>query len=159
MLSISGISVSLPDKSTAILPDEAGIKPGHPTGMDLAAILKRIDARRKEMGLSDHAVSKKAGKVDAIRNMRRALLDGGRGATINTISALERALEVEPGWLMRSNDSEKPKLAAGPADVSRLYEERRALEAERDALNRKIDGLAHAIAVLERQPAGRKRTG
>jgi SOS-response transcriptional repressor LexA len=104
--------------------------------MKLAQILARIDLRLKELGLSDAAASRLAGKSDAIRNMRRALNDkkGKGGANIATIEALARALDVSEEWLMSG---------AGDAKRGSVAIERNILE---------VKGVAEAGAWRETAP-------
>lgn len=68
---------------------------------DLVGILARINQRLEDVGLSEHAASKQAGKPDAIRNLRRAIESGGRaGISTATISALAEVLGATPAWLL-----------------------------------------------------------
>ncbi|TDX65175.1 phage repressor protein C with HTH and peptisase S24 domain [Methylosinus sp. sav-2] len=68
--------------------------------MDLKAILRRIESRLKVVGLSESAASKRAGKTDAIRNLRRAINDGRRtGITTTTLAALAPVLKTTVAWL------------------------------------------------------------
>jgi hypothetical protein len=98
----SGIFTGL---STAILPDDPVRHGGHSTGMELKPILKRIEGRLKLQGLSADAASKAAGKPDAIRNLRRAVKEGGRkGVSTDTLRALAPVLGVTAGWIL----GEKP---------------------------------------------------
>lgn len=68
--------------------------------LDLPGILARIEQRLAEVGLSSTAASKKAGKPDAIRNIRRAVETGNRnGVSTVTLSALAPVLEATVAWL------------------------------------------------------------
>jgi hypothetical protein len=73
---------------------------------DLAAILKRIDRRLKEIGKTANAASKEAGKPDAIRNLRRAVKGGAgrQGIGTGTIEALAMALDTRPAWLLTGEE-------------------------------------------------------
>lgn len=69
----------------------------------LKDILERIDARLDAVGLSESRAAKLAGLSDsAIRDMRRALKSGRRGAGVSTrtINALAPVLETSPSWLL-----------------------------------------------------------
>lgn len=93
-------SVELPDLSTVILPDAPDNRTGHSTGMELKNILDRVEERLLTLKLSADKASKLAGKPDAIRNLRRAVKDGGRqGISTDTLKALAEVLETTPGWL------------------------------------------------------------
>lgn len=74
----------------------------------IAEILERVDLRLAEMGLSDNAASKLAGKSDLIRNMRRALEQGKdrQGVSTATLEALAPVLKTSPGWLLDGNGDE-----------------------------------------------------
>ena len=50
----------------------------------------------------------RAGKSDAIRNMQRALKNGGRqGVNLATITALASALETSVSWLVEGHGPEE----------------------------------------------------
>lgn len=69
--------------------------------MELKPVLRRIEERLKLLGLSADKASKLAGKPDAIRNLKRAVKDGGRkGVSTDTLKALAPVLGVTPGWLI-----------------------------------------------------------
>jgi phage repressor protein C with HTH and peptisase S24 domain len=99
------ISVELPEKSTGILPDARNLNAGHPTGMNLPKVLQRIEHQLKVLEMSADKASKKAGKPDAIRNIRRAVKVGGRGVNVNTIEALAPVLQKSPAWLLGEEES------------------------------------------------------
>lgn len=92
--------------STAKLPDEAEGLSGQSTGMNLKAILKRIEHRLKAEGLSADGASKEAKKPDAIRNMRRAIKEGRKGVNSDTIAALAPVLKTTSAWLLDGKGSE-----------------------------------------------------
>jgi transcriptional regulator with XRE-family HTH domain len=141
MPDMRGISVSLPPKSTAFLPDALLLDFGHPTGMELAAILRRIDQRKNELGLKDNALAKRAGKADMVRNLRRALKNGSRrGPSAATIAAIERALEVPQGWLLTGHGSPPPPPTGSDLDT---------LRAEERELERKLEGVRYSIQLIE----------
>lgn len=71
--------------------------------MSLAQVLARIEERLTALGISADAASRRAGKPDAIRNIRRAVeskKEGRKGVNAETLRALADVLEVTPGWLM-----------------------------------------------------------
>lgn len=82
--------------------------------MELAGVLRRVERRLKELGISADAASKRAGKADAIRNLRRAVREGRKrkGVSTSTIDALASALETTPAWLIEA----KGPHAVGPND-------------------------------------------
>lgn len=86
--------------STAKLPDAPVCSPGYSTGMNLKDILDRVEARLSALGLSADGASKRAGKPDAIRNMRRAVKTGRGGPTAETVAALAPVLETTAAWLI-----------------------------------------------------------
>lgn len=89
--------VKVTQESTADAPD-----PRHEMANSLGAILKRIDERREELGLSATEVSIAAGlSPHAIRNMRKQWRQGiQHTATPRTIIALAGPLHAYPNWLM-----------------------------------------------------------
>lgn len=118
--------------------------------MKLAQILARIDVLRKAKGWSDNKLSEKAGKPDAIRNMRRAVKEGRRGVNAQTLAALEEALEVAPGSLQTDERD--------ASDIQKLHAELDSLVKQRDRLNSRIEGMVHAISVLE-SPGQKDKAG
>lgn len=69
--------------------------------MDMKAILERITARRKAIGLSEAALSMQAGSRDLIRNWRRALEAGKEiSARHDSFEAVARELGVPLSWLL-----------------------------------------------------------
>lgn len=106
MLLMAPTSVILPDLSTAELPDDPVYLTGHSTGMNLQAILKRIEKRLKATGLTADGAAKAAGKPDAIRNMKRAIKAGRKGMNTDTIGALAPVLGTTSAWLI---DAEGPE--------------------------------------------------
>lgn len=74
--------------------------------MELPAILDRIEARLKAVGVSADAASSAAKKPDAIRNMRRAVKSGRRGVNSETIAALAPVLLTTPSWLLEGAGEE-----------------------------------------------------
>lgn len=80
---------------------------GYSTGMDLAAILRTIDARQEELHMSDAALSKKAGfSPDLIRNWRRRIARGESHAGVNahSLEAIASALDLPAGALSMPPD-------------------------------------------------------
>lgn len=69
--------------------------------MDTKRALQRIERRLAAVELSADAASKKAGKPDAIRNLRRAVEEGsGRGIAVKTVQALAPVLRTTPSWII-----------------------------------------------------------
>lgn len=74
---------------------------------NLSDILARIEQRLTETGQSATAASKDAGKPDAIRNMKRAILDGRKsGVSTETLMALAKQLDTSVEWLMTGSNKE-----------------------------------------------------
>jgi hypothetical protein len=97
---MDAISVDVPVMSTVNLPDAQTPVSGHPTGMDLKVLLANIDRLKRDM--SDNALSMKAGKEDAIRNLRR--YDSGelKGMwTLETLDKIAKALGTSSWELLR----------------------------------------------------------
>jgi hypothetical protein len=68
---------------------------------ELKAIYARIEQRLKETGQNPTAASKAAGKPDAIRNIQRAVEEGGEGSIrLDTLLAIAKQLDAEPAWLI-----------------------------------------------------------
>jgi hypothetical protein len=94
---IHRISVSLPDKSTAILPNAPLVGSGHLTGMDWKPLLALIDEALAAKKMTDNSASKAAGHNDAIRNMRRkARGEQKGGVTFDTVFDVAKALDISP---------------------------------------------------------------
>lgn len=73
---------------------------------DLIEILTRIEQRLADVQLSASAASRAAGKPEAIRNLKRAVVNGGRrGITTGTLSALAPVLKTSTAWLMTGEGS------------------------------------------------------
>jgi SOS-response transcriptional repressor LexA len=73
---------------------------------DLGSILARIDERLRKLGISADAASKRAGKPDSIRNLKRAVAQNRKhGFNVSTAKALAAVLDVSPNWLL---DGEEP---------------------------------------------------
>lgn len=118
--------------------------------MKMANVLKRIDLRLDALELSDHAASKRAGKSDAIRNIRRAVARGkSRGVTMATLDGLADALETSRAYLLWETDDPSPVVANGGGDPPDGGDIER-LKAQRDKLRAEADALDQAIAFLER---------
>ena len=141
-----GISVILPDMSTAILPDAPAPYPGHPTGMDLAVILQNIDVLLKKHGLTDDSASRKAKAPDAIRNMRRRLASGKSGiGNVKTLEALAKQLETTVGELITPQ-------AISAVPIQEKTHLRQFLRAQRDLIDQQLAALDAA-----EEPAGKRR--
>ena len=68
--------------------------------MHLQEIVNRIDQRLESLGISALEAERRAGRRDAIRNMRRAVARGKGGVTMRTIDALAPALSTTSEWLL-----------------------------------------------------------
>lgn len=72
---------------------------------ELKAIFARIEQRLKETGQNPTAASKAAGKPDAIRNIQRAVEEGGEGSIkLDTLLSIAKQLETDPAWLIFGGD-------------------------------------------------------
>lgn len=74
--------------------------------MNLQHILTRIEKRLKAVKLSADGASIKAKRPDAIRNIRRAIKEGRRGVSTDTIAALALVLNTTPSWLLEGKGPE-----------------------------------------------------
>lgn len=84
--------------------------------MELRPVLKRIEQRLKALDLSADKASRLAKKPDAIRNLKRAVKEGGRkGLSTDTLRALAPVLRVTPAWLLgeEPEDVRSEDVAAG----------------------------------------------
>lgn len=150
-----GISVSLPVKSTAILPDAQLYKAGHSTGMDLTVVLENIERLLKVRKLSAHKASDLAGKPDAIRNIKRKIEGGiqGNSLAIETLDALAKVLGTT------SDELRAPPSRINVQSVTGVRETLLAkiawLDRERDQALRELDALERA-ELQERKPKKRK---
>lgn len=149
MLCIPDISVKLPPKSTAILPDVVDRSSGHATEMDLPVILANINARLAELEKSPDAAAREAGAPDAIRNLRRAIKNGKGGITVRTLSKLAEVLETTPQELMAPR---KPTALAIDAQQLRDF-----LIAQRNLIDQQIQQIEAAAA--HQQPPRKRRAG
>jgi phage repressor protein C with HTH and peptisase S24 domain len=69
--------------------------------MDLQDVLSRIESRLEILGLSANRASDLAKKPDAVRNLKRAVLNGERrGITTETLAALAPVLKTTAAWLL-----------------------------------------------------------
>lgn len=74
---------------------------------NLKNILARIEQRLTATGQSATAASKAASKPDAIRNIQRAVEEGGDGSPkLDTLLALAEQLEADPRWLIFGGDKD-----------------------------------------------------
>jgi transcriptional regulator with XRE-family HTH domain len=84
--------------------------------MELHRMLQRIDRRLEALGLSQDAASKRAGKPDFIRNLRRRVEDDAPyQPKAETIAALARELRTTTSWLVdeigpEDTDEESPSI-------------------------------------------------
>lgn len=102
MPDMSAISVRLPVLSTANLPDAHLTGSGHSTGMDLKVLLTNIDRHIRIQQTTDNAVSKKAGRNDAIRNLRRYASGDLKGSwKLDVLEDIARALGTSSWELLR----------------------------------------------------------
>lgn len=104
---------------------------GSSTVMDMKEILKRIDQRRKAMGLNDKALSLSADmSEDGVRNWRRRLKNGENfGVNASSLQKVARALGVTEAWLVHGDDQDDAKVF--PGKEQRLEAAREALAASR----------------------------
>ena len=99
---MDAISVNVPVLSTVNLPNAREPDSGHSTGMDLKVLLANIDRLVKAQQTTDNAVGIKAGKQDAIRNLRRYAAGELKGMwTLDTLEAVARALGTSSWELLR----------------------------------------------------------
>ena len=91
--------------------------------MKLAEILSRIEMRLEALGISANEASRRAGKPDAIRNLRRAVAKGEReGISTATLMALAPVLETTAPWLLTGGASPE-EVAEEAVSGSLSYEE------------------------------------
>lgn len=70
--------------------------------MDLKVLLSNIDLHLRILQTTDNAVSKKAGRADAIRNLRRYASGELKGMwTLDTLEAVAKALGTSSWELLR----------------------------------------------------------
>lgn len=85
----------------------------------MEAIYARIEQRLSETDQNPTAVSKAAGKPDAIRNIQRAIEEGKDGSVkLNTLLALAVPLKTDPKWLIFGSD--KPGQAISAVNENEL---------------------------------------
>ena len=72
--------------------------------MHLQEIINRIDQQLESLGISALEAERRAGRRDAIRNMRRAVARGKGGVTMRTIDALAPALSTTSEWLLTGQE-------------------------------------------------------
>ena len=72
--------------------------------MHLEEIANRINQRLEALGITALEAEGRAGRRDAIRNMRRAVARGKGGVTMRTIDALAPALSTTSEWLLTGQD-------------------------------------------------------
>jgi transcriptional regulator with XRE-family HTH domain len=92
--------------------------------MQLSAILERISAHIAQTAMTEAELSRRAtGSGDTIRNWRRAVRDGKPLAPkIDTITAVARALGLEPSELINGPDAEPaPYSVPGMMDGAEPY--------------------------------------
>jgi transcriptional regulator with XRE-family HTH domain len=72
-------------------------------------MLKRIERRRRLLGMSERAAALRAGlSPSQIRTMRRQHLEGKQhGASVRTIARLAKSLQTTPEWLMSGAGQEQ----------------------------------------------------
>lgn len=105
------ISVSLPQKSTAILPDAQIVRFSKLTGMSKKELIAAIDARIAEKKTSRSAASIAAGHEDCIRNWAV----GKSNPQYGTLSDLAAVLELDPQALWAAY---KGEAAPPPKDIT-----------------------------------------
>lgn len=75
---------------------------GHSTGMDHKTLLINVERLLLARNASADAISKRARRPDAIRNLRRRVDGDFTGSwTLDTLSDIAAALQVEPWELLR----------------------------------------------------------
>jgi transcriptional regulator with XRE-family HTH domain len=148
---MAGISVSLPELSTAILPDAIFAGSGHSTGMELPVILQNIELLLEAKGRKAHSVSKAAGVPDAIRNLQRAVRGEIKsGPTLRTIAALAAELGVSVDELTRPR--KRPVISSAPGVRDVILKKLVWLEQQkRDALE-ELAMLDEAEAEVKKAP-------
>lgn len=95
--------------------------------MHLQEIVNRIDQRLESLGISALEAERRAGRRDAIRNMRRAVARGKGGVTMRTIDALAPALSTTAEWLLTGQD----KIEADETTEILLLDRRSPLDDDR----------------------------
>ena len=104
--------------------------------MSLGEIVGRIDRRLKALGMSASEAERRAGKRDAIRNLRRAVKSGRQGVSTRTLTALAPALTTTVEWLTtgvgQEQADELPELARG---LRLRSGDRAAVDRPADSLN------------------------
>ncbi len=74
--------------------------------MDTPMVLARIEERLRPSKCRPMRPSRAAGAPDAIRNLRRAVKNGGRqGVTMTTLAALAPVLQTTAGYLLEGGES------------------------------------------------------
>jgi len=102
MADMGAISVNVPVLSTVNLPNAREADSGHSTGMDLKVLIANIDRLVKAQRTTDNAVGIRAGKQDAIRNLRRYASGDLKGMwTLDTLEAVAKALGTSSWELLR----------------------------------------------------------
>lgn len=102
MPDMDAISVSLPVLSTVKLPGASPVRTGHSTGMDHKLLLDNIERLLRAQKVSADAVSKRAKRPDAIRNLRRRVDGEITGSwNLDTLSDIAAALQTSPWELLR----------------------------------------------------------
>ena len=75
---------------------------------DMLSYLDRVDIRLKKLGMSQTEAGMRAGKPDAIRNLRRGVKKGNRKyIATETNEALATALRTTPMWLLYNEGPEE----------------------------------------------------
>ncbi len=125
----------------------------HNNRMELRDILTRITKCQERLGLSDNALSQRAGMSrDGIRNWRRRL-DAGEdaaGATIGALSGIAKVLGVSETWLIHG-------LGDGPEGENNVAVAGRVgagAEVDLEDAYTKGDGLYHVACPPQLSPSG-----
>lgn len=149
MPDMAGISVSLPAMSTVKLPSAFPVGSGQSTGMDLATILTNIERHLKRIGIKSAEASRRAGRPDAIRNLKRKVKAGVTKGSLraDTLEALAAALQTTADDLKRPPPS-------SPAPISGLRE---YLLEQRALIDRQIAALDQAEMAVQNRPRRKKR--
>lgn len=88
--------------STVKLPDALIVSSGHSTGMNDRLLLANVERLLKARNATADAISRKAKRPDAIRNLRRRVQGEKQGSwTLDTLSDIAAALDTSMWELLR----------------------------------------------------------
>lgn len=91
--------------------------------MDLQAILERIQARARELGISVRQVSlQSTGSADTVRNWQRALRDNRDvSPTMDSLRLVAETLQVSLRWLLDGDSQAQQHANAGMAEEASVF--------------------------------------